>query len=199
MGKSHGMSSKQASEKKRKGHEIEEEFAKKIKGFVCRSQKYKKDVVDEKGHTYSIKGGNKLQIFLYRKSRFKQNTEFKGFSLAPYFLLCFYEGALSEAMELLKDKLKEDESIRRAFLSKAFFNTNEVDILVLEHEGKFNKFKREDVVNKLSQLEVSNSKGSKKVIFKRNGKTVGEIEYRTDKESLKFWVKKKELLEALDT
>ena len=186
MRKSHGMSSEKASKKKKLGHKKEEIFAKQINGFVCKSNTTgKKDVVDKAGHTYSIKSGKRSQVFMYSKKRFQTNTEFKSFKLTPYFIMMFYADCRKEAMKLLKTELKNDEALRKAFFSKAFFNSNEVDFLVIEKENKFKKFKRESVVSKLAQLSVENSIGDNKVIFKSNV-NVGELEFRSDKKAVLF-------------
>ena len=200
MVKSHGMSSKKASDKKKKGHETERRFAKQINGYVCKSSSGKKDVVDRKGITYSVKSGKRSQIFMYSKSRFMENTEFKSFRLTPYFLMTFYKECRQDAMRMLKNELKNDEAIRKTFFSKAFFNANEVDVLVIENsEGEFKQFKRDFVVNRLSELAVENSKGANnKVIFKSNV-NVGELEHRSDKNNLLFVFNKDKLLSFLES
>ena len=190
------MSSEKASSKKKGGHEREQELAERVNGFVCKSQTSKKDVIDQKGNTYSVKGGDFAQVFLYSKSRFLTNTEFKSFKLTPYFVMWFYEDCRKEAVKLLKEEL-QDGSLRKAFFSKALFNSNEVDCLALEDKGKFKIYKREDVLNKLFALDICISGGREDKILIKTEKNLGEIEYRKDKRCMKFRLILPELLKVL--
>ena len=121
MPKSRGMSSEEASLKKREGHQRERAFAERAGGFVCKSQTGKKDVVDKKGDAYSVKGGTWIQVFLYAKSRFLENTEFKSFKLTPYFVMCFYDDCRKEAMRLLKEELQDSSLFKKSFFLKSSF------------------------------------------------------------------------------
>ena len=199
MGRSHGMSSETASQKKIQGHQEEQKFATVIDGFVCKTKggKGKKDIVDREGYTYSLKTGIKFQIFLYSKSRFRENTEFKGFKLTPIFLLCFVKEERGMAMELLKDEL-QDETLRKSFLSKSIFNSNEVDRFIVKEKSEYKIWERECVLEKLLSLRVCNTSTKTKVLFKSDV-NVGEIEYRGDgnKDCIKFLIIKKSFLELM--
>ena len=194
--KSHGMSSSKASYKKKKGHEYEQEFADLIGGNVYGESSDKVDVIKGKV-TYSVKTGKRSQIFLYAKSRFEKNTEFKGLELSNYFINCLSNrDQIIPNMKKLKQFLLDKKTVREAFFSKAFFNSNEVKKLAIlsEEDKKFYIFERQDVLHILTGLSVQNSRGDRKVIFKSDipiGKrkslvNIGELEVRSDKRNILF-------------
>ncbi len=211
MPKKRAMTSEQASQKKTEGHKREHRFAELIGGEVNRgAQTDKKDVIDKKHRTHSVKGGQWWQIFLYARSRLEQNTIFRGLKgLRDPMVECLdvfpddrntyksnkheIKKALQAPMEKLARALQENGSLA-VFLSKSMFNGGEVNYLSVNRGNgdDFHVFAQEDVVENLSEiLEVGNSRGrrqgeydSQKVIFRVKSGTkalnVGEIEIRTD-------------------
>ncbi|HPP87982.1 MAG TPA: hypothetical protein PLM75_09005 [bacterium] len=228
MVKKKAMSSEKASFVKKQGHRDAIEFAEILGiGKEYRSEpQAKKDVIDNEGHAYSVKSGEKKwQIFLYSKTRFQKDFTFKGMNgLSEILLECIeafpenrteylqdkkkYKEKLKEPMQKLCAKLKNKELLA-AFIHKSIFNSGEVNFLVIKNDNKFNVFYNEDVVNILkSNFEVENSKAktqnqmdNQKVLFKINNKTCGEIEMRNDSDihyrEIKFWLSKKLTFELL--
>ena len=94
---------------------------------------------------------------------------------------------------------------------KAYSNSGEVDFLVVKDKEVFHIFLNKDVINVLTNnFEVENSKAraegqldAQKVVFKINGRTIGEIEMRNESEihyrEIKFWLSKPMTLELLKT
>jgi hypothetical protein len=230
MSKKKAMTSEKASYVKRKGHEDAREFAIALGiGKEFRSDPIaKKDVIDENGFSYSVKSGEKKwQIFLYGKTRFKEDPIFQAMNgIGDLFLECieafpenridylrnktFYKERLKTPMIKLREKLS-NKRILRAFIDKAVFNSGEVDFLVIKNEGLFHVFWGKDVVEALTKLlEVENSKArgkgqidAQKVVFKYNNKTIGEIEMRNDSDihyrEVKFWMSKSLTFDLLKT
>ncbi len=228
MAKKKAMTPEKASYVKRKGHEDAHEFAELLGiGKEYKSDlKAKKDVIDSKGYSYSVKSGEKKwQIFLYGKKRFEENYTFGGMNgLGELFLQCIesfpenrqdylkdkeiYKKKLQEPMRKLCQKL-ENKKLLAAFIDKSMFNSGEVDFLVIKDEGIFHVFRSKEVVDVLkTNYKVENSKArgknqvnDQKVIFKVSGKTHGEIEMRNDSEvhyrEVKFWLDKKLTFELL--
>lgn len=219
--KKRAMFHQQASYVKLQGHKDAKEFAELLgigKEFKSDPQA-KKDVIDSEGYSYSVKSGNKKwQIFLYSKSRFEKDFTFKGMNgVGDLLLKCiesfpekrsdyirnkiFYKNQLQEPMKQLCEKLKE-KRLLAAFLDKSMFNSGEVNFLVVKDENIFHIFMNEDVVNTLTDnIEVENSKArvegqvdNQKVVFKLEGKTIGEIEMRNESDihyrEVKFWLSK---------
>ena len=186
MKKSHGMESSVARKKKIDGHKLEYAFAQVIDGKVYGQKTNKVDVI--KGdETYSLKGGDRSQIFLYSIERFKTNTEFKAFELNQNFINCLKDrDKIIENMKIIKERLLK-KHIREAFFSKAFFNSNAVKYLVIfkKENNVFYVFRNEDVLDSLMKLNVNNSKGDRKVIFKSNVNVL-ELEVRSDKNNMLF-------------
>jgi hypothetical protein len=217
--KKKAMTPEKASFVKRRGHEDAREFAFALGiGKEFRSEPTaKKDVIDLRGYSYSVKSGEKKwQIFLYGKTRFESNYAFKGMSgIGNLFIKCIecfpekreeylknkaiYKEKLKEPMKELAQKLK-DKNLLAAFIDKGMFNSGEVDFFVVKDKEIFHIFWGKDVVDVLSQnFDVENSKAktknqfdAQKVIFKVCGKTYGEIEMRNDSDihyrEVKFWL-----------
>ncbi|MEM4313626.1 MAG: hypothetical protein QXH95_06195 [Thermoplasmata archaeon] len=222
MSKKRAMTSEKASYVKLKGHQDAREFAEAIgigKEFMSEPQA-KKDVIDSKGYSYSVKSGEKKwQIFLYSKSRFETDFTFQGMNgLGSLFLKCIdvfplnrneylkdklkYKNKLSPIMRDIKERLSK-KNLLEAFLDKSLFNSGEVNFFVIKQENAFHIFLNKDVVKTFSRnISVENSIArrkdqvdAQKVVFKFQNKTIGEIEMRNDSEihyrELKFWLDKK--------
>lgn len=221
------MSSEAARQVRQQGHKDAEYFASilgnEAKIFI--DPQAKKDV-DFHGFGFSVKSGQKKwQIFLYSLSRLENDTIFQGIdglgNLLADCLKVFperfedyrqnkdtYKKQLAVKMRELRAKL-EDKRVLKAFLEKSIFNGEEVRFLAIKVEDIFHVFENSDVVNKLSELiRVENSKArtfgqydAQKVVFKVGGKTIGEIEVRTDSNihyrELKFWLSKNEIFRIL--
>ena len=180
------MSSKAASYKKRSGHVNEQHFAYLIDGDVVGDRTDKTDVIDQESNTYTVKGGEWWQIFLYGRDRFVTNTEFREIgNVANLLIECidafpedrsdylesktYFKERLQEPMRQLKDEICKP-TIFLQLLSKAIFNGDEVNYLsilpkelssqsVLSDQKHFHLFSAEDVVNLLStKLGVENSR-----------------------------------------
>ncbi len=230
MNKKRAMSHEKASYVKLQGHRDAQEFAELLgigKEFKS-DPKAKKDVIDYEGYSYSVKSGEKKwQIFLYSKSRFEEDYTFKGMNgIGEIMLKCIesfpedrneyvknkivYKQKLQEPMRKLCEKLKQ-KRLLGAFLDKSIFNSGEVDFLVVKDKEVFHIFLNKDVINVLTNnFEVENSKArsegqldAQKVVFKINGRTIGEIEMRNESEihyrEIKFWLSKPMTLELLKT
>ena len=180
------MTSTAASYKKRSGHINERSFAYLIDGEVVGDRTDKTDVIDQEYNTYTVKGGEWWQIFLYSRDRFVTNTEFRIIgNIANLFIDCidafpenrsdyledktYFKERLQEPMRQLKDEICKPD-IFPQLLSKAIFNGDEVDYLsilpkelssqaVLSDQKHFHLFSAEDVVSLLStKLEIANSR-----------------------------------------
>ncbi|MXV85678.1 hypothetical protein F4X88_02015 [Candidatus Poribacteria bacterium] len=180
------MTSTAASYKKRTGHINEQHFAYLIDGDVVGDRTDKTDVIDQSDNTYSVKGGEWWQIFLYGRERFVTNTEFREIgNLADLFIDCidafpenrndyfedkiYFKKRLQEPMRQLKDEICRP-TIFPQLLSKAIFNGNEVGFLsilskdlsrqdVPLDQKHFHLFSAEDVVRLLSmKLQIENSR-----------------------------------------
>ncbi len=202
------MSSEAAAFVKQKGHEREREFAHLIglDESYKNDKKAKKDVIDFNGDGHSVKGGAWWQIFLYSPSRIQSDYGFLAMNgVGELILACLnafpqerseylrdknrYKTALQTPMRALKERLCEQKRLK-AFLSKAIFNSGEVQFLTVfaRDGGEICVFYFEDVVEILAQfLNVQNSVArrvgefeAQKVLFKLNGVNVGEIELRND-------------------
>lgn len=165
-------------------------------------------------------GVKKWQIFLYSKSRFKEDPIFQGVNrLGDLFIQCIdcfpenrqeYLNDKDSAKTRLQTYMKElknelsDPKILKAFLEKSLFNAGEVTFFVIKKDEEFHIFWNEDVVNTIANnLQVENSKAriagefdAQKVVFKlkSNKTTLGEIEMRNDSDihyrEVKFWLSK---------
>ena len=74
-----GMTTEEASSKKKSGHKNEEHFAGLIGGKINATDHTRKQNVHDLKHgwRYSVKSGKKWQIFLYARSRLEENTIIK--------------------------------------------------------------------------------------------------------------------------
>ena len=215
------MTSEQARSVRKKGHDDAKEFARLI-GLPSDYQndpQAKKDVVDLAGDAHSVKSGTKKwQIFLYAHSRFEKDKIFKRLNgLGQLMMNCLdvfpdnydeyisdkpkYKNLLKEPMQKLKERLTNKDTLE-AFFDKSFFNAGEVKYLTIKMDDGFHIFHCDDVVKVLAEnITVENSKArhkkqfdNQKVVFKYNGKTIGEIEIRRDSKvhykEMKFWMRK---------
>ena len=165
----------------------------------------KKDVIDPSGDAHSVKSGlKKWQIFLYRRSRFVEDDGFQALNgIGTLLIHCIdafppdyeqykknpaiYKERLKTPMRELKDRFQR-KALLRAFLSKSIFNAGEVDYLTVLDNDKFHVFYNRDVVKHLGDnFVVDNSRkrargqfSDQKVLFKFDGKNVGELEMRND-------------------
>ena len=146
--------------------------------------KAKKDVIDKNGDAHSIKSGHFWQIFLYSRTRINSDPSFKVMNgIGQLMVNCLdvfpekrsdylkekavYKNKLGGIMLELKDKMKESYRIE-AFLSKAIFNSGEVQYLTINRPDteKFFVFYYKDVLNILkNNFEIENSKARRKTQF----------------------------------
>ena len=173
--KKKAMPSEIASKKKKLGHLLEEIFAKEELELGERYKKEpqkKKDVIDNFGNSFSIKGGKKTQVFLYSLSRLKKDSLLQaiGGNLGEILSKClevlpdsrkeyisnkrYYKQKLASAMKDVHAKLC-DKVVLKAFWQMSLFNGNEVEFLVLAKPKSdiddissytFHIFYREDVL-----------------------------------------------------
>ena len=90
-------------------------------------------------------------------------------------------------MRNLAEKLQNRTRLR-AFLNKSIFNGGEVNYLTVKHDDLFHVFYYQDVIKAMSEnFEVCNSRvisagqiPEQKVLFRYEGKNLGELEMRND-------------------
>jgi hypothetical protein len=228
MSKKKAMTTEQARQVRQKGHDDALEFALSIglNSDYENDRKAKKDVIDPSGDAHSVKSGNKRwQIFLYNKSRFENDYAFQSMNgIGQLLIKCieifpekfsdyvknkkYYKEKLRKPMKEICDKLQEKRRLK-SFIAKSIFNGDEVNYLTVKHEGKFHVFLNRNVVDTLSDfLEISNSQARRenetpeqKVLFKYNGKNLGELEIRNSGENhyreVLFVMNKLKVLELL--
>ena len=227
MSRKRAMSSDRARYVRQLGHEDAKDFAIRLgigQEFNSDPQA-KKDIIDQNGFSYSVKSGQKKwQIFLYSRNRFKDNTEFKATQFSDLFLRCIdafpptfeeYKNNKKESKLKLQKPIREiseklqDKVMLEFFLSKAMFNNNEVDFLVVKDHNDFYIFDSKDVVKTfVNNFSVTTSKARRigeyddqKVVFKCFNVSIGEIEMRTDSKvhykEVKFWLNKPLTLKLL--
>lgn len=206
--RSRASSSERAREYRQKGHDDAWIFAilLGLDDDYQNDKQAKKDVIDPSGDAHSVKSGqSRWQIFLYRRSRFETDDGFQALngvgSLLIHCIDAFppnYEDYVKDKnpskerlrtpMRELKDRLQR-KALLRAFLMKSMFNGGEVDYLTVCHEEEFHVFLNRDVVNVMGKaFTVENSVAAsggdsppeQKVLFKHEGKNVGELEMRND-------------------
>ncbi len=205
--KKRALSSEDARNIRQRGYDDALEFALSIglSSDYKNDPHAKKDVIDLSGDAHSVKSGEKKwQIFLYRLERFWSDDAFGtmngiGDLLAecinafpPAFATyqrnkVVAKERLRKPMRELADKLQEKRRLR-AFLNKSLFNGGEVNYLTVKHDKTFHVFLNQDVVQVFSDnLEVCNSRAisagqmpEQKVLFRYNGKNLGELEMRND-------------------
>ena len=206
--RSRASSSEQAREYRQKGHKDARKFATLLgldKDYQ-NDRKAKKDVIDPSGDAHSIKSGQKRwQIFLYGRKRFETDDGFQALNgIGSLLIHCIdafppnYEDyakdknpskeRLRTPMRELKDRFQR-KALLRAFLMKSIFNGGEVDYLTVYHEEEFHVFLNRNVVDVMGKaFTVENSVAAsggespseQKVLFKHEGKNVGELEMRND-------------------
>lgn len=188
MKKKRAMSSELARQKKVSGHLNETHFAGLINGEVNKGDpKTKKDVIDKQHRSHSVKGGDWWQGFLYKRSRFLENTIFQGLGeIASIAIECLdvfpdsreeYQSrkieikyCLQKPMRALLEELK-NEKILKAVLEKSLFEGGEVNYLSC-YLGQakdsldtktFHVFHKDDLINSLIQyVYPENSKARNK-------------------------------------
>ncbi len=90
-------------------------------------------------------------------------------------------------MRELRDRFQR-KALLRAFLRKSIFNGAEVQYLTVLRDGVFSVYWSDDVVSAMADaFEVVNSTGrragefdAQKVLFRHEGRNVGELEMRND-------------------
>ena len=220
-----GMETEAAREKKLQGHRAEGEFAERIGGEVYRRGGRKKDVRDKHGDFYSVKAGEKKwQIFLYAESRFLEDPVFQALNgIGDVFVRCLrafppshaeyerdkprFKEALKTPMRKLREVLARPVKLK-AFLKESLF-ADGIDYLAVKDGEDFHVFHASDALDLLSRMTAENSQkrgrgqtDCQKTVFKWEGKTVGEIEIRTDRDNyrlVKFWMSKPLTLGLLRT
>ena len=207
MSPSRASSSDHARYYRQAGHDDALLFALSIglKGDYNRDPKAKKDVIDPAGDAHSVKSGQKKwQIFLYRRNRFIEDDGFQALNgIGQLLVHCIdafpprYEDYINDK-EISKERLKtpmrelkdrfQRKALLRAFLRKSIFNGGEVNYLTILDEGIFHVYWSDDVIVSMAdKFEVVNSKAratgqfdDQKVLFRFEGKNVGELEMRND-------------------
>lgn len=219
--KPHGMSTEKASRVKTRGNNKEYMFAALIGGTVIKGTK-KQDVSNKHGQLFSIKGGSEIQhkegrdgkwqIFLHKKSKFEEDTDFPAGKIFLNILNCYpetyqeyasnkghYKEKVARHMKILKRTLENREQ-RKEFFDKSFFD-KKIDFFVVYDDDVFNVFDKEEVWNIfLDSLEVDNSSTFQKVVFKQNT-LCAEIEVRTTDDgkypSMLFTMRKRPAMDLL--
>lgn len=220
-----GMSSGEASKKKRSGHAAEQEFAYAIGGEVIHGRG-KADVRDGNGATYSVKGNSfKWQIFLYSHERLASTQTPWARALAnctSVFPLLrteylsnkqHFKNKLQPQMRKLCEVLGDPPTLS-GFLNWSLFEGN-CEYFVIHSHGEvvpvgFHVFPAAMVTSALtSKVTVVNSRAraahhfdAQKVVFAVTGAAaVGEIEMRNDSDAhyreVKFWLSKQGLTTLL--
>ena len=202
--KPHGMTSDKAWRVKTRGNRKEDIFADLIGGMVLKGTK-KPDVVNPYNQFFSVKGGSekqgkegrdgRIQIFMYRPSRFKGERDFPAGDIILEIFDSYpptyqeYQDNKKEVKEKIAfgmKKLKEfmlSEENRANFLDRAFFD-RKIDFLVIYDDDIFHIFDKDEVWKIfLENLEVDNNKSNQKVVFKY-GKLCMEVEMRTTEDNL---------------
>ena len=203
---SRASSPEQARDVRQQGHANARAFALAIgmQGDYRNDPQAKKDVIDPSGDSHSLKSGKKKwQIFLYGRGRFENDDGFQALNGVGELLIhCIdtfppefddyrrnpnpSKQRLRTPMRELKDRFQR-KALLRAFLMKSIFNGGEVNYLTVLHEDQYHVFLNSDVVRLMGDaFEVTNS-GSQgdnppeqKVLFRHNGRNVGELEMRND-------------------
>ena len=198
------MTPEHARKVKRKGHEVEKIFADLINGKTIPGQ-HKTDVIDRNNNRHSIKSGEYWQMFLYSIERIKTGSDFNkipeikqllldALLVFPEFIEDYQDNKskfkidLQKPMRELRSKLSNEDVVVE-FYNEGIFKDGVDYLTIYEDElNVFNVFAKEEVANILtSKVSVENSKAKtsdqfddQKVIFRYNGKNLGELEIRTD-------------------
>ena len=203
---SRGSGSEQARRYRQSGHDNALAFALAIgmQADYRNDPAAKKDVIDPSGDAHSLKSGEKKwQVFLYGRRRFEEDDGFQALNGVGELLIhCIdafppsrteyrrdvnaYKERLRTPMRELKDRFQR-KALLRAFLMKSFFNGGEVNYLTVLHEKQYHVFLNFDVVRMMGDaFEVINSSSrgndppEQKVLFRHEGRNVGEVEMRND-------------------
>lgn len=203
------LSSEDARKIRQRGYDDALEFALSIglSSDYKNDPRAKKDVIDPSGDAHSVKSGEKKwQIFLYRLERFWSDNAFAAMNgIGDLLAECInafppsfnaYQRNKVAAKERLRRPMRklaellQDKRRLRAFLNKALFNAGEVNYLTVKHEHIYRVFLNQDIIKAFSDnLEVCNSKAlsagqmpEQKVLFRYNGRNLGELEMRNDSE-----------------
>lgn len=148
-------------------------------------------------------GKKKWQVFLFSRTRFVTDDGFQALNgVGPLLVHCVdafpprfsdymdnKEAAkerLKTPMRELKDRLQR-KALLRAFLRKSIFNGSEVQYLTVFRDPVFYVYWCDDVIQIMGEnFEVTNSSArsetqfdDQKVLFRVDGKNVGELEMRT--------------------
>lgn len=228
MRKKRGLSSEGARNVRQKGHDDALAFAIALgldKDYENELQA-KKDVIDPSGDAHSVKSGEKKwQVFLYGLGRFESDEAFRVMNGMGDLLIECIKAFPPSYEEYQCDKITAKEKLRnpmlrlagklqnpirlRALLNKSLFNGGEVRYLTVKNGGLFHVFLNKDVVQVLSDcLEVCNSRAiskgqiaEQKVLFRYNGKNLGELEMRNDSpvhyQEIRFNMIKPKVMEVL--
>lgn len=182
------MTSGKASQVKTRGHAKEREFAALIGGSVNKGNHHdKRDVIDQKHGTHSVKSGQWWQIFLYGRERIATNTIFGGLGNTAGILLdCIdafpedrddFHGvnkdnakqALRPHMTRLLSELQKPH-MGPAFFDKALFDGGNAGYLSVYPgpaadpfgQKKFHIFHKDDVIQALMKdVSFANSRAIK--------------------------------------
>ena len=177
------MTSANASRVKLSGHKNEEHFASAIGGRVqAGSHTDKKDVIDRRDRSHSVKAGTWWQIFLYGEERLRTNTIFQSIgNVAPVMVDCLnaypptfaqYQANKAKAKQALRPHMRallaelNKPKIFKAFLDKALFDGGNAEFLSIfsgpastaASQKHFHIFHKDDVTTILqSDLTLKNS------------------------------------------
>ena len=204
--RSRGSSSEQARNIRQRGHDNALAFALAI-GMAedyRNDPAAKKDVIDPSGDAHSLKSGERRwQIFLYGRGRFEDDDGFQALNGVGELLIhCIdafppemadyernknaYKERLRTPMRELRDRFQR-KALLRAFLMKSIFNGGEVNYLTVLQDEQYHVFLNTEVVRLMGEVfEVTNSTSrgddppEQKVLFRYEGRNVGELEMRND-------------------
>jgi hypothetical protein len=228
MRRKRGLSTEGARLIRQRGHDDAREFALAIglSSDYKNDPQAKKDVIDPSGDAHSVKSGEKKwQVFLYGLGRFESDESFRVMNgIGDLLIACIKsfpptykeyrsnkkvaKERLRKCMVNLAEKLKEPVRLR-AFIYKSLFNGGEVNYLTVKHNNLFHVFLNKDVVQVLGNcLEVCNSRAisagqipEQKVLFRYEGKNLGELEMRNDSpihyQEVRFNMLKPRVMEVL--
>lgn len=205
MSKRKAMTTEKARHVRQKGHDDALDFTLSIglSRDYENDRKAKKDVIDPSGDAHSVKSGNKRwQIFLYNRNRFEKDYAFQSMNgIGQLLMECidsfpknftdykrnkdYHKQKLRKPMKELCEKFQENRRVK-TFIAKSIFNGDEVNYLTVKHDNSFHVFINKNVVDTFAKhLSVKNSQARRpsetpeqKVLFKYNGKNLGELEIR---------------------
>ena len=178
------MTPTQASSVKLSGHRNELDFASVIGGQINPGNpRDKKDVIDARGRSYSVKAGTWWQIFLYGRERLRTNTVFQDMGrIADIMVACIdayplsyagYQANKVAAKQRLQPHMRrllaelQKPGLFEAFLNKALFDGNDADYLSVflgkastaKASKQFHIFQKDEVVKALvADVTLRNSK-----------------------------------------